>query len=82
MKLVIFFVFIIVSANSFAEPELPKGTPFKVANTETIPAHAPGLQTNQAVRNLLREQTTRINALSSKLDLLDERIKRIENGPH
>lgn len=91
MKLALFFVFIIVSANSFAQQEpravIVKENPKTMAPPKMAPPvamappHAPESQTsNEELTNLLRAQTTAIKSLSSKLDSLEERISKIEKG--
>ena len=86
MKLALFFAFIIASANAFAQqaPRLllpvPPVQPVPPADPPKAPPRAPQLS-NAELSELLRAQTTAIRSLSSKLDSLEERIRKIERGP-
>lgn len=86
MKLALFFALIIASANAFAQqyPQAPRAIegskPAPPAAPPKAPPGAPQLS-NAELSRLLRAQTTAIQALSSKLDSLEERIRKIERGP-
>tara|TARA_R110001599_G_scaffold333327_1_gene549248 strand:- start:916 stop:1185 length:270 start_codon:yes stop_codon:yes gene_type:complete len=88
MKLALFFAFLITSVNGFAQqaPEAPRpvGQYPGAAPQEPLPLIGPavGPQLSGAeLFKLLRTQTAAIQALSSKLDSLEERIRKIEEGP-
>lgn len=76
MKLFLFFVFIIASANAIAQQapraiEIPRPAP---------PAPRAPQLSNAELTELLRAQTTAIKSLSSKIDSLEGRIDKIERG--
>jgi hypothetical protein len=81
MKLALFFAFIIASANTFAQQAPREGqAPRAIERPAREPSRAPQLR-NAELSELLRAQTTAIQSLSSKLDSLEERIRKIERGP-
>lgn len=82
MKLSLFFVFIIASANAIAQQapraiEIPRPAP--PAAPPKVPPRAQQLS-NAELTELLRAQTTAIKSLSSKIDSLEGRIGKIERG--
>ena len=82
MKPALFFAFIIASTNAFAQqaPGAINSPPPRPA-PEAAASRAPQLS-NAELSELLRAQTTAIQALSRKLDSLEERIRKIEEKVH
>lgn len=90
MKFVLFFTLIIASANVFAQ-QAPHAVEKQVPQHHTMAApRAPRIladetpnqppTNNTELLDLLRAQTTAIKSLSNKLDVLEERIRKIEGG--
>ena len=90
MKLALFLAFTVACANAFAQqapaaiprpPVLPAPPAAPVLPAPpAAPPRAPHLS-NAELSELLRAQTTAIQSLSSKLDSLEERVRKIERGP-
>lgn len=79
MKLALFFAVIISFASAFAQqaPQAPAPKPPPPA--ASLPPQAPQLS-NAELSELLRAQTTAIRELSSRIDSLEERIRKVERG--
>ena len=81
MKLPLFLAFTVACANAFAQQApaaIPRPPVFRAP--PAAPPRAPHLS-NAELSELLRAQTTAIQSLSSKLDSLEERVRKIERGP-
>ena len=87
MKLDLFFALVVASANAFAQQPRPDQAPRAIelpVHQAPIPRPSPpqALQpSNAELSELLRAQTTAIKSLSSKVDSLEERIRKIEQRP-
>ena len=83
MKLALFLAFTVACANAFAQQApaaIPRPAPPVLPAPPAAPPRAPQLS-NAELSELLRAQTTAIQSLSSKLDSLEERVRKIERGP-